>query len=385
MSRRAAPPRAPAPESRMTTAALRLFAVAAPGLETVVADEVGALPGASELTTGRGGVEFSGDGQTLIAANLALRVATRVLVRVGAFTARDFARLRREIASLPWERFAKGAPCVEVVATARKSRLYHTGGIAERIAGGVADRLGAPAAPDAAPALRIMARVEDDQFTISVDSSGELLHRRGWRVEARAAPLRETLAAGLLALAGWDGRTPLCDPMCGAGTILIEGANLALGRAPGAGRAFAWESWPCVAGLVRPAPTLAVAVTLSSAARPTLLGSDRDANAIETCRRNALRADVADVVTLAVADAADAPLPDTPGLIVLNPPYGQRLDAAGLAASLRALGRRGRAHRIAVLSADPQLPRALGRRPSREHALENGGLPVRLFLFAPGE
>lgn len=358
---------------------MRMFAVAAPGVEGVLEREVAALRGAAEVRRVEGGVELAGDEEVLRRTNLWLRTATRVLVRVGEVRARDFAALRRDVAVLPWERFAAGVARVEVDATARKCRLYHTGGIAERVEAAVRERAGTGDGE-----LHVLVRGVDDVFTISVDSSGELLHRRGYREETAKAPLRETLAAAILALAGWDPGTPLVDPMCGAGTFVLEAALLALGRPPGARRGFAFERWPGHrADLLRALRDAAAAAERPAPPAP-ILGSDRDPGAVEAARRNAERGGLARHVTFACADAAAAALPDAPGLIVANPPYGRRIPPAvqrDAHAALAALARRARAWRLAVLTSDPALPRALGRRPDAQHALVNGGVRVRLFVF----
>ena len=217
-------------EGASTPPELRLFAVATPGLEPVVAAELQALPGARQLVTVPGGVEFTGDLAALYRANLWLRSASRVLLRLAELRALHFASLRRQVAQLPWERFAPSPVRVTVAATAHRCRLYHSTAVAERIALGIADRgievLPADS-PRAAPELHLIARGTDDLFTISLDTSGELLHRRGYRSEDAGAPLRETLAAALLQLCEWDGSTPLLDPTCGSGTLVIEAALLA--------------------------------------------------------------------------------------------------------------------------------------------------------------
>jgi putative N6-adenine-specific DNA methylase len=321
-----------------------------------------------------GGVSFSGDLDAIYPANLWLRAATRVLVRVGDVEARDFARLRRRAARLPWDAFPR-APRVEVTVTARRSRLYHTSAVAERIAGAVADSLGPPG-PES-PELHLVVRGQDDVFTISADSSGELLHRRGYRTEDAGAPLRETLAAGLLSLCGWDGTRPVHDPTCGSGTIPIEAALLAAGRAPGLGRRFACEGWPGA----RPALFAALRVDAAGIAPGvTIGGSDLEPAAIAAAGRNAARAGVSDWLSLAAGEAAAVRLPPGPGLVLANPPYGRRLRAAG--AVYRALGRLARAAgwELAVLTAEESLARLAGR-PAERIALVNGGVRVGLYRY----
>ncbi len=212
---------------------------------------------------------------------------------------------------------------IAVRATASKCRLYHTGAIAESIILGLGDAVrDVSAAPKAkqdedgeepgtadAPTTTIYVRGVGDRFTFSVDASGELLHRRGARTEIGAAPLRETLAAGVLALAGWSPTEALCDPMCGAGTIPIEAASWALDRAPGLDRAFATARWPLFADhpeLERASLEDARARAAAPPAAIVVAGSDRDPKLIESARRNAARAGIGAHVAFTCADLADA-------------------------------------------------------------------------------
>ena len=367
-----------------------MFAVATPGLEAVLAAEVQALPGAREVVAVPGGVEFTGDSAVLYRANLWLRTASRVLLRLGEFRALHFASLHRQMTQLPWERFAAAGVRVSVAATAHRCRLYHSGGVAERIILGMTDRgihvLPEGPSAEAAPELHLVARGQDDVFTISIDTSGELLHRRGYRVEDTGAPLRETLAAGLLQLAGWDGTTPLCDPTCGSGTLVIEAALRAAGRAPGRARRFAFQSWPTFLPSVWSA-LLAEADTAVRAPRPGLLyAADLAPEAITVARRNAARAGVESLIQWSVTDVAHARLPaGPPGLILCNPPYGVRLGGPQLLSLYKNLGRLARSApgwRLGVLTSDPQLARATG--PSaHSYPLFSGGLRVALHLTAP--
>jgi 23S rRNA G2445 N2-methylase RlmL/predicted rRNA methylase YqxC with S4 and FtsJ domains len=391
-------PRAAAAAAAEIRAALRWFAVVAPGLEDAARDEIAALPGVSNVAAETGGVTWLGPAVTGYRANLWSRVSTRVLVRVGDVEAREFGKLRHRAARLPWRLFVAPGASVAARASASHCRLYHTGALAEAAQHAVAD-----AVPGARPAKRdedadvtLLIRGVDDRFTFSADASGERLHRRGARVETGAAPMRETLAAGLLALAGWRPGTALVDPMCGAGTIVIEAAMQALGRAPGADRVFAMERWPLTAD-----PSIAPAIStlrdeaqaatnasapIDGAAGELIVGSDRDPRMVESARRNAERAGVAALLTLACRDA-DAARPTAPtGLVITNPPYGHRLgDARAAARGYRDLGRTLRAHfrgwRAAIVTpgrVDGQ--RQLGLRTSAHFPLRNGGLAIVLNI-----
>jgi putative N6-adenine-specific DNA methylase len=374
---------------------LRWFAVAAPGLEGVLRAELAALPGVAEPREVVGGVEFSGPLAAGMAANLWSRIATRVLVRVGEVKARDFAPLRRGLAKLPWPSFVPVDRPLRIDASTSHCRLYHTGALAETVELAVGDGVGKlprralhGEGADDVTSTRILLRGQDDRFEASVDASGELLHRRGWRSEAGPAPLRETLAAGVLALCEYDPGRPLVDPMCGSGTIAIEAATLARKLPPGGGRSFAFERWPIHdAELWRQVRD--VGPGLACAPAP-IIAADRDGCALETARRNAERAKVDGDIRFAVASLGDGEVPEPPGLVVLNPPYGHRLGQAQPAQRLaRSLGQtlasRFRGWRAAVLCPGAAYVAAVAagmrRKPETIFNLRNGGLRVQLALW----
>jgi putative N6-adenine-specific DNA methylase len=365
-----------------TLEALELFAVGAPGLEAVLAAEVAALAGVRGVKAVPGGVEFAGDLDVLYRANLWLRTATRVLVRVGQLEAREFAKMRHRTAALPWERFiAAGAP-VAITASQSGSRLYHTGAIAENLEAALGDRLGAPLTVDA-EGLKVLARGVSDQWTLSIDSSGELLHRRGWRQESAHAPLRETLAAALLLLCNWDPTTPFVDPMCGAGTLPLEACALAMRLAPGLNRDFAFTRWP-IHDEARWAAARAEAQSARLLAPPApILGGDRSPAALSAAERNAERAGLAAHVQLVRAELGDVKPPSAHGLVLMNPPYGRRIGDPRLLRKLyadigRVLRTRFAGWHAGLLVADRRLIDAVGAKVLSEHSLFNGGLRVTL-------
>jgi putative N6-adenine-specific DNA methylase len=382
-------------------AAFAWFAAAAPGTEELVLREVATLPGVGEATRVPGGVEFVGPLEAGLRANLGLRIASRVWARVGAVEAREFALLRRRVATLPWERFVPPGAALRVKASASRSRLYHTDAIAETVALGVSDRLrrhgarsaraGETGAAEGAPATLVLARGESDRFTLRVDASGALLHQRGWRAEGGPAPLRETLAAALLALADWDPATPLVDPLCGGGTIAIEAALVALRRAPGVGRRFALEAWPC-ADAARCRATRdemeAEATAAAAAGGPAVFGYDHAEDALDRARRNAERAGVAEHVRFERRELGEvrAPRGHGRGLVLANPPYGRRLGDDAEARALYArlgwvLKERFARWRAAIVVPAPALAAALRMKPVASHRLAHGGLRVALLRY----
>jgi putative N6-adenine-specific DNA methylase len=361
---------------------LECFAVAGPGLEPLVAAELHALEQLHSLAVGEtepGGVSFRTGRAGLYAANLHLRIASRVLVRVGAFHASAFHELERHAARLPWREFVASGRPVAFRVTSRKSRLYHQDAIAQRLLAAA----GGGTAPEGDAAQEFVVRFFRDECTVSADASGELLHRRGYRLASAKAPLRETLAAAMLAGSDWNGSAPLVDPMCGSGTIPIEAALLARRIPPGMARRFAFMRWPgfdesAWEQLLRQARERA----LPRAPAP-ILGSDRDAGAVAASTANAERAGVAgDIEWCRAAISAIAP-PPGPGWIVTNPPYGvrvgERRQLRDLYAQLGNVARRCcPGWEVAFLVAHRELERQTGLEPAVRFATENGGIRVRL-------
>lgn len=405
----------------------KFFAVSAPGLETFTAQELTTLGMRKPVRTAgdrgevdsrlriaistksktreqsenrrdedAGGVEFTGNIEMIYRANLYLRTASRVLVRLGDFYAAAFSELRKKASRLSWESFLKPGQAMQVRVTCHKSRLYHSDAVAERIAGAVGDRLGkAPLLlkPEGhqdegenIPAQLVVVRLIHDQCTISIDSSGELLHRRGYRLATAKAPLRETLAAGMLLASGWDGRAPLLDPFCGSGTIAVEAALLARGVAPGHRRRFAFMEWP---GFNRQTwnrlleeNEQQVQERMRLANQPWIAASDRDAGAIELARANAQRAGVEDAIEFSCR-AVSAIEPQGVGWVVTNPPYGLRVsankDLRNLYAQLgKVLKAKCPGWRLVILCSEMQLLGQIGLPLDTSLALVNGGVPVRL-------
>ena len=368
-------------------AGLACFAVAAPGLEPLVADELRALAAVQPLEIEDpepGGVGFRTDQAGLYAANLHLRVASRVLVRMGSFHAAAFHELERHARRLPWRQFVTVGQAVVFRVTSRKSRLYHQEAVAQRLLGAVSAvvPVGPPGADSGAQEFVI--RLYRDECTVSGDASGQLLHRRGYRQESAKAPLRETLAAAMLAAAGWSGQAPLLDPMCGSGTIPIEAAMLARRIPPGLGRGFAFERWP---GFDRRAWD-GVRERAREQVRPAgpvpILGSDRDAGAVRAAAANAERAGVgADVEWRRAAISAIEPS-GSPGWIVTNPPYGVRVgDRKRLRDLYAQFGNVLRAKcsgwEVAMLTAPAELEQQTGLALESSFETTNGGIRVRLM------
>lgn len=366
----------------MTASILECYVTTHPGVEAITAAELeshGMVPGDSEP----GGVPFTGNFEAVAAANLHLRTASRILVRLGTFRARTFPELERHAGRLPWlDHLPEGAP-VAFAITTRKSKLYHQGAIAERLLRVMGGGSRPVLAADDDSAQLFVVRVVRDEFTISADSSGALLHRRGYRLATGKAPLRETLAAAMLLALGWDGKLSLLDPFCGSGTIPIEAALIARRIPPGHARRFAFERWPGadLAALER-IRTRALERVLPRVAT-AILGSDRDAGAIESAGANAVRAGVAEAIEFRRAPLSAVEPTGTPGLLLTNPPYGVRVGERRPLRDLYAqLGNVARQRlpgwEIALLSAHAELAAQVRLSFRTIFETSNGGLPIRL-------
>ena len=375
-----------------------LFAVCAPGLEPVLASEMRALgpPG----RTLAGGVETEGDLREAMRLNLWLRTASRVLLRIGEpFRATTFAELVRKASAMPWERFLRKEAHVAFRVTCHKSRLYHSGAVAERLHTALESRTRFPVpladgSGEEVPAdsQLFLARFEHDVCTVSVDSSGALLHRRGWRGPQAKAPLRETLAAALLLGAGFTGEEPLCDPLCGSGTIAIEAALIAMRRAPGIARAFAFQRWPEFSA--RQWEHLTVSARKQERPLPARIeASDQEAGAVAATSENASRAGV----EIAAIQRRLADLPPDPGggLIACNAPYGVRIaaDQHAVFTELAETARRRPAWRVAIVTIRVRAaslgntirmvsPARSGLRLATVLRTKSGGIPIEMLVSA---
>jgi len=363
------------------------FVVTSPGLDQLAAQELRLLDLIPSVEPG--GVTFRADDEGLYRANLHLRTASRILARVGQFFyATTFGELREKASRLPWERFLRPGQPVTIRVTCHKSKLIHTDAVAERIAGAIYDRLGQESPLKKAlgdestdSTQLIVVRVANDQVIVSMDSSGELLHKRGYRLAVAKAPLRETLAAGMLLASGWDGSATLMDPFCGSGTIPIEAAMMALGIPPGLKRRFAFMDWP---GFDEERwQALLADVHPSEALELPIFASDRDAGAVKMAQENAARAGVENAIHFACQAVSAITPHGGHGWVVTNPPYGIRVsegkDLRNLYAQfgnvLRALCP---GWSVAVLSSDLMLLGQTGLKLDTSLAMINGGVSVRL-------
>lgn len=351
---------------------LEAFAVAAPGLAPFVAEELREL-GITPGEASDAGVSFPASHGELYRANLNTRIASRILVRLGAFRAAHFSELEKGSRGIDWAAWIPAGAVLALRVTCRKSRLYHSGAVAERLAGVIAaqvrgvqwDRAVGDDDEDR-PGTLVVVRIDRDDCTLSIDSSGDLLHRRGYRQAIARAPMRETLAAAMLRASRWTGATPLVDPMCGSGTLVIEGALVARHIPAGAGRRFGFQQWPSFNAAAWKEVQRTAAGDAPPGGRVALRGSDRDAGAVEAARANAERAAVHDDVEFECLPlSAVRPPGGAAGLLLTNPPWGERIGESGELRDLyAALGRLARGPfagwRVGILTTSEQLRKASG-------------------------
>ncbi len=362
------------------TTDFEIFLAAPPGLEAVLAEEARAA-GFADPQPVPGGVTTTGGWPEVWRANLVLRGAGRVLARVGSFRAFHLAQLDKRSRKFDWAAVLRPDVPVRVDVTCRNSKIYHDRAARQRVETAIKETLGAEVSAEAS--LRVMVRIEDDLVTISVDTSGEPLHRRGHKEAVGKAPMRETLAALFLRQCGYSGTEPVVDPMCGSGTFVLEAAEIAAGLMPGRSRSFAFENlssfdpshWADLKGAI------STRVDVTS----TFYGSDRDDGAIRSSLANAKRAGISELCHFQRAAVSDLKRPEgRPGLVIVNPPYGARIGNRKLLFSLYgSLGKTLKdgfsGWRVGMVTSDAGLAKSAGLPFKSGPPIAFGGLKVKLY------
>lgn len=382
----------PAPVDRPPAPSrIEYFAPCTLGVEAGLTAELTEL-GAQEISTRPGAVSFVGDQRLGYAANLWLRSAIRVQDLLVRAPARGRDALYAAVGRLDWSRHMRLDQTLAVDASVRDSEMTHSNFVGLTVKDAIVDQFRArtgrrPNVNADDPDLPLKVVLKNDALTIWRNLSGDSLHKRGYRPVQVKSPLNEATAAGLLRLSGWDRASPLVDPMCGSGTLLIEAAMLAADRAPGLHRRFAFERWPDF----DPESWRAVKAEARARAKATLPfaieGADRHGGAISIAERSAQQAGVAGLVRFAVADAADwRPGAPPPYTVLCNPPYGERIgEGEDLVDSWRALGRflsaHGRGGRAYVLSGNPDMLPHIGLDTARRFSVMNGQIECRLVEY----
>jgi len=368
----------------------KFFATCPRGLELILAGELRLL-GAEKIHAVGGGVQFGGDFSLCYRANLESRVASRILWQVSTDRYRDEGDIYRGAYALPWTDWFDPARTIRVDVSATKSPLTSLNFVTLKIKDALCDRMlrltgRRPSVDTHQPDVPIQAHLTDRDFTIYLDTTGEPLFKRGRRIAAGEAPLRENLAAGILRLAGWEPGIPLLDPMCGSGTILLEAALMALDIAPGLGRHFAFEKFKMFderrwrellqRSQARQRPRMPQAI----------YGSDLSGDALKAARANLAASDLEKLVSLKQANVLEIARPANEGIIVTNPPYGVRLGEQQELAKFYpklgdALKKNFAGWRAYILSADLRLAKLIRLAASKRTPLFNGALECRLFEY----
>ena len=354
------------------------------GLEGPIADELRRMELAG-VAAENGRVRFSGGPEAVARANINLRIGERVLIDLGSFQALSFEELFEGTRALPWESLIPKDGAFPVKGYSLNSKLFSVSDCQSIIKKAIVERLksvyGLQWFPETGACYQVQFAIMKDQVSLSLDTSVDGLHKRGYRPAHNAAPLKETMAAAMVTLARYRGREDFCDPFCGSGTIPIEAALIAKNRAPGLNREFRAMDWPAI--VFEREREAARAKEFRGDYR--ILGSDIDPKALTLAEENARRAGVLDCVRFEVADAAKFDRQTERGLIVTNPPYGERIMEKAEAERLyRDFGRawaKTENWKLYLLSSHTEFERCFGRPADKKRKLYNGMIKCDLFMY----
>jgi len=367
------------------------FATVARGLEPIAAQELERL-GALEVRPDFTGVHFVGDSALLYRVNLWARTIFRVLVTLREFPCPDADRLYEEVQNIEWEQYLQPHNTLAVNATGGNDKLNHTHFTALQVKNAIVDQqrhqFGQRSSVDTQnPDVLINAHIHQDRCILSLDSSGTSLHRRGYRPAVGVAPLKETLAAALLDMAEWEPSLPFLDPLCGSGTLPLEASLKALNIAPGLFRMqFAFERWPDFDEALWEQLLKEAENSELSELKAPIVGSDRDCDILNQARINAQQCGLADQVTFTQTELSQVEAPADSGVIICNPPYGERLgDAKELGDFYKLLGdvfkQRFKGWTAFVLTGNKELAKRVGLKASRRIPVYNGALACTLLKY----
>jgi putative N6-adenine-specific DNA methylase len=357
------------------------------GLEGPIADELRHLH-IEHVRAENGRVYFTGGADTLARANVNLRIGERVLIELGRFDAFSFDQLFEGTKALPWEMLIPRDGAFPVKGFSLDSKLFSVTDCQKIIKKAIVERLksvyGLQWFPETGATYQVQFSIMKDQASLCIDTSGEGLHKRGYRPAHNAAPLKETMAAAMVTLSRYRGREEFCDPFCGSGTIPIEAALIARNRAPGLERRFTAMTWPTLDQSVwAAAREEARAAEFHGDYR--IVGSDIDPAAVQLSRENARRAGVADIVRFEVADATAFARETQRGVIVTNPPYGERImekrEAEALYRGFGAAFAKTENWKLFLLSSHTEFERTFGRTADKKRKLYNGMIKCELYMY----
>jgi putative N6-adenine-specific DNA methylase len=366
------------------------FASCPRGLETLLAAELGATTGAQKIRVAHGGVAFTGDWATCYRANLHSRLATRILWRFSYAPYRREEDIYRQAVSLPWEEQFAVFRTFRIQTTATRSPLKSIDFVTLRVKDALCDRFRVqcgerPSVNTRDPDVRVQAYLSEQECTLYLDTSGAPLWQRGLRHANVEAPLKENLAAGILMLSGWQPGMPLLDPMCGSGTFALEAACMALSRPPGLERTrFGFEALQSYQREVWTDIRNAALARIEESRFLNIWASDNDPRAVRATQKNLKDAGLESAAEVRECDFLETVAPAESGILVANPPYGERIGELDQLAELypamsAVLKRRFPGWRAFFLTADARFPKLLRLKPSRKMPLMNGALECRLY------
>lgn len=357
------------------------------GLEGPIADELKRMD-MKEVRAENGRVYFSGDARALARANINLRIGERVLIELGSFQALSFEELFQGTRALPWECLIPADGAFPVKGYSLNSKLFSISDCQKIIKKAIVERLksvyGIEWFQESGGLYQVQFSIMKDKVSLCIDTSGDGLHKRGYRPAHNAAPLKETMAAAMVTLSRYRGRDDFCDPFCGSGTIPIEAALIAKNRAPGLYRRFSAMGWKNMDSALWEQERER-ARSLEYNGKYNIVGSDIDGHALDLARENARRAGVLDIIRFEKADARSFDRQTQQGVIVTNPPYGQRIMEQREAEELyRDFGKAYAASQnwqLYLLSSHTEFERCFGRSADKKRKLYNGMIKCDLFMY----
>jgi len=360
------------------------------GLEEVLAEELKAL-GAAEVVPENGAVKFTANKELLYRANLQCRTAVRILMPLKEFSCRHEQELYREVSAIDWSRYLNSNMTFAIDAIVRKSAINNSMFAAQKCKDAIADQFRSrtgkrPSVNADRPDLRLNLFLANNKAVLSLDSSGETLQHRGYRLEGGKAPLNEVLAAGIVILSGWAGKEPLIDPMCGSGTIVIEAAMLAANIAPGLLRKkYAFQRWMDFDSKLFESIRGELTNARKSAIRGPIFGSDKDGKVLTEAKENARRAGVEKLISFERSRFQDLKRNIKEGTIIMNPPYGERISERDLKQFYSEIGdtlkMNYQGFAAWIFSGNPETAKTVGLRTSKRIKLFNGPIECRLLKY----
>ncbi|AOM83032.1 THUMP domain-containing class I SAM-dependent RNA methyltransferase [Salisediminibacterium beveridgei] len=365
-----------------------IIATAAMGLEAIVAKEVKDL-GYTDTTVENGRVIFKGDASAVSRANMWLRTADRIKILVGTFNATSFEELFEETKQLPWDQFIQRTDTFPVTGKSIKSKLYSVPDCQKIVKKAIVEKMKERHRVDwfdeTGPEVKIEVAILKDQVSITIDTSGQALHKRGYRYLHNVAPLKETLAAAMIQLTNWHPDRPFADVFAGSGTLPIEAALIGQNIAPGTHRSFAFENWKWFDPAIQER-TLEEAEDLARYDQPLdIIGTDLDPKMTELAKHNALEAGLGDLVTFKQMRATDFKPQKDFGVVVSNPPYGERMNEMKQVEQIyRDLGNTLRPYEtwsVYMISSHPKFELLYGAKATKKRKLYNGTIKTNYYQF----